>query len=95
MSGSTYVGTSSIDFATLSGNLVYPMILQSTNTLNSDLAQVNIPAGAVLKVGGVPFTGTLTTPVFQDETSLVITGQNIISLMDVGSNQNISFFTTG
>jgi len=50
----------------------------------------------VLKVaGGAGFTGILTTPVFQDETSISISGQTIISLMDVGNSQNILFFDTG
>jgi hypothetical protein len=50
----------------------------------------------VLKVpGGAGFTGVLTTPVFQDETSISVSGQTILSLMDVGNSQSISFYTTG
>lgn len=79
------IGDSALNFSFLSGKLLIPIVLQSTNTMSGQMAEVEIPEGAILKTsGGDNFTGSLMPPTFLDTDTLnVSTNENIISAIDV------------
>lgn len=87
------VWTASINFAPFTGNLLTPVILQSTNTFWGKISEVEFPDGVILKTrSGNAFTGILNAPVFKNTgTVATMTGQEILSVMDIGSGDHIVF----
>ena len=89
-----FVGNSDIDFALLSGTIDLPLIFQSNNTLDGNIAEVTFDEGTILKTeNGDIFTGNLASPEFLD-TSVAeeLTGQKILSVLDVWGNDENKIF---
>lgn len=74
-----------LDFANLSGKLLLPVILQSSNELSGQIAEVSIPEGTLLKTAdGQEFTGELIPPVFTPPDIVAHdTHQEVLAVIDV------------
>lgn len=88
------VGGREIDLSLFDGELLVPLIMQSSGTLDGNIAEVEFPEGVLAhnKNGG-KYKKTIHAPVFHD-TNLYddkIPGGNIISAMEVGNNEEIRF----
>lgn len=83
-----FVWNEDIDFSMLSGQIILPLIFQSTNTLWGNIAEVEFEPGTLLKDGsGNLFTGSLSSPEFLDKSVAdELAGQNIVSVLDVWWN---------
>ena len=83
--------------APFTGQLLQPVVLQSSNLFSGNLAEVEIPAGAVLEnAGATPFMGTLGVPTFQTPSNYdSAIGTTAISAISVGSTNHIYFKDTG
>ena len=89
-----FVGNNDIDFSLLSGKIDLPLIFQSTNTLDGNMAEVTFTQGTVLKTeNGDVFTWNLASPEFLDPSiANELTGQKIVSVLDVGGNDENKIF---
>ena len=89
----TLVGDVKLDFSQLSWMLLVPVILQSTNDLSWNIAEVSMPEWVMIKTAdGENFTGELAPPVFLDpEIIQEQVDQEVISVIDVWSDQPVSF----
>ena len=89
-----FVGNSDIDFSLLSGKIDLPLIFQSANTLDGNTAEVTFEQGTILKTeNGDVFTWNLASPEFLDiSVADELTGQNIVSVLDVGGNDENKIF---
>jgi hypothetical protein len=83
-----FVWNEDIDFSMLSGQILLPLIFQSTNTLWWNIAEVEFEPGTILKDGSWNvFTGSLSSPEFLDKSVAdELTGQNVLSVLDVWWN---------
>ena len=97
LDGNYYIWTSDIDMAPFTGQLLQPVVLQSTNTFWGDLLEVEISAGAVLEnAGDTPFVWILQAPEFQTPSNYdAALWQTVISAVDVGSTNHVYFKDTG
>ena len=83
-----FVGNNDIDFSLLSGKIMLPLVFQSSNTLQGNIAEVDLDQGTVLKTAsGELFTWNLASPELLDPSvASEIKGQDIVSVLDVWGN---------
>ena len=83
-----FVWNEDIDFSMLSGQILLPIIFQSTDTLDGNLAEVEFEPWTILKNEDWSlFTWSLTSPEFLDKSVAdELIDQNVVSVLDVGWN---------
>ena len=83
----TLIGNQVLDFSNLSGSLLVPVVLQSTNELDWQTAEVQIPEWAMFKTSEWDqFTGEMAPPEFEDSSAVEKNiDKDVLSMIEVGN----------